>query len=83
MSITGFFYAQYVDFMVPRQKKKILQTRGPAKITFAHWERSLQDPTGFYEDCFRFFIITCPQKFASIEIISGTTASGMAKTRSM
>lgn len=55
MSISGFIHGVYVDFAAPRQKVKILKTTGPATLTRADWERSLRDPTGFYEDCFRFF----------------------------
>jgi predicted O-methyltransferase YrrM len=40
---------------IPRQQRSILRQRAPARIERAGWERSLQDPTEFYLDCFRFF----------------------------
>jgi len=55
MSLTGFLYSFYVKFVTPRQKRKILEKPGPSLITRKDWDRSLQDPTEFYEDCFRYF----------------------------
>jgi SAM-dependent methyltransferase len=55
MSLTGFLYSFYLDYMRPRQKRKLLETQAPKEIKRADWERSLTHPTEFYEDCFRFF----------------------------
>jgi hypothetical protein len=55
MSISRYLYAQYRRFAMVRQKRTILTTAGPAKITASDWPRSLQQPTEFYRDCFRYF----------------------------
>ena len=38
-----------------RGRKAALQIAGPENISSNDWKRSLDDPTGFYLDCFRFF----------------------------
>src|ERR1700722_1085638 len=55
MSVYGFLRGRVMDWLVPRQKRKTLQTPGPEKLDRPDWERSLRQPTEFYLDCFRYF----------------------------
>ncbi len=55
MSVYGFLRSRVLDWLVPRQKRKVLQTPAPAQLGPADWERSLRQPTEFYLDCYRYF----------------------------
>jgi hypothetical protein len=55
MSISGFVRGQYLDLVVPGQKRRILQQPAPAQLARSDWEKSLRDSTEFYLDCFRYF----------------------------
>jgi len=55
VSLSGFINSIWRRIAAARQKKSILQSPAPGDLKFADWGRSLQDPTAFYLDCFRFF----------------------------
>jgi hypothetical protein len=55
MSITGYLRARGRQLGIARQQRELLKTAGPAEIGRADWERSLEQPTEFYLDCFRYF----------------------------
>ncbi len=55
MSPTLFLYDKYRRVAAALLKRRALKQVGPAKLTRADWARSLEDPTAFYLDCFRFF----------------------------
>ena len=55
MSITGFIYGRYRQLAGAWLKRRLLRQPGPVRIERADWAKSLQDPTAFYEDCFRYF----------------------------
>jgi hypothetical protein len=54
-SLTGYLRSYYLKAAIPRQRRAILRQAGPARIERADWSRSLQEPTDFYLDCFRYF----------------------------
>lgn len=55
MSVYSYARGRVMDWLIPRQKRKTLQTPGPEKIERSDWERSLREPTEFYLDCYRYF----------------------------
>jgi hypothetical protein len=60
MSISGFIRGQYLELVVPGQKRRILKQPAPLGLARADWENSLREPTEFYLDCFRFFTQRLP-----------------------
>lgn len=55
MSVYSFARGRVMDWLIPRQKRRVLQSPGPGQFKRADWERSLRQPTEFYLDCFRYF----------------------------
>jgi hypothetical protein len=62
MSVSGFLRTQIRRVTVPRLQRQILSQPGPELLGAADWERSLQDPTAFYLDCYRFFHQRLPKE---------------------
>jgi len=54
-SLTGFLRTRWLNVLIARQQRAVLQQPCPAEITRADWARSLRGPTEFYLDCFRYF----------------------------
>ncbi len=59
-SVTGFLRTQCLRVVIARRQRAILGQAGPARIERADWARSLQEPTEFYLDCFRYFYQRLP-----------------------
>lgn len=55
MSIRLFIYDRYRRVLAAGQKRRVLKQPGPATFDRADWPRSLEAPTEFYLDCFRYF----------------------------
>ena len=57
MSILRFLRGRWHNFRAARSRRAVLAGINPAPLTaaLADWSRSLQDPTGFYLDCHRYF----------------------------
>ena len=55
MSVIGFIKARWTNVIGYRKRKDILRQAAPAAFLPSDWPRSLDDPTGFYLDCYRYF----------------------------
>jgi SAM-dependent methyltransferase len=55
VSISGYIKAVLGRLVAVRQKKSVLQSPAPEDLNLSHWPNSLNDPTAFYLECFRFF----------------------------
>ena len=55
VSISGFINAVWRKIAAARSKQTILRRAAPDQLTPADWIESLQHPTDFYLECFRFF----------------------------
>jgi hypothetical protein len=55
VSISGIIKAVLSRMAGARQKKSVLRTSAPEALKPSDWSASLEDPTAFYLDCFRFF----------------------------
>jgi len=55
MSLKLFIYDRYRRVLAAGQKRRLLKQAGPGSLDRADWPRSLEEPTGFYLDCFRYF----------------------------
>ena len=62
MSVYGFLRGRVLDWLIPRQQRKVLQASAPAQLGPADWERSLRAPTEFYLDCYRYFHQRLPKE---------------------
>jgi hypothetical protein len=62
VSISGYIKAVWRARLAARQKKSILQTAAPEDLKSSGWAKSLDDPTAFYLDCFRFFHQRLPEE---------------------
>lgn len=55
MSLTGFIKGRLSECRSYFQQRRLLAEGQVVEIQRSDWTRSLSDPTGFYEDCFRYF----------------------------
>lgn len=63
MSISRYIKSIWQRIAAARQKKSILLASGPEDFKPADWPKSIEDPTAFYLDCFRFFHRRLPSEF--------------------
>jgi hypothetical protein len=63
VSIFGYIKNIWPRIAAAREKKSILQVPCPEELKSSDWPRSLEDPTDFYLDCFRFFHQRLPPQF--------------------
>jgi hypothetical protein len=62
MSLTGFLHGRWQARQANRAHRRTLADADAAMVARAlsDWPRSLQDPTGFYLNCHRYFHLTLP-----------------------
>src|SRR5688572_2725632 len=63
MNLQRFILARLQSFRQQRAKKRMLgSSRGVLNLAVERWPESLQDPSGFYLDCFRYFHSALPDE---------------------
>src|SRR5580693_950413 len=79
VNIARYLYSHYRKALAKSQKRRILSEQCPADLPRSTWSRSLQDPTAFYLDCFRFFHQHLPDELRLHRAYFGTNMRGFGE----
>ncbi len=61
MSPIGFLRRHYLNWAVPRLQRRLLLDHGSVNLDRSKWSQSLDDPTRFYLNCYRFYCQQLPE----------------------
>jgi acyl carrier protein phosphodiesterase len=79
MNIGMFVYSRYNLALAKLQKRRMLEGKGPDDLPRSTWPKSLEDPTSFYRDCFRYFHQHFPEELKEHRAYFGSNMRGFGE----